>query len=89
MLSIIIPLRDEFDNLEKVRDKLNEKLSDINHEVLLINDFSKLYEYLDENSEIKKKFKKNQKLIDFNFIPKKYVNKFNSKFKKLVVKIST
>ena len=40
MLSIIIPLRDEFDNLEKVRDKLNEKLSDINHEVLLINDFS-------------------------------------------------
>ena len=55
----------------------------------LVNDFKKLYEYLDENLEIKKKFIKNQKLIDFNFIPKKYVNKFNSKFKKLVVKIST
>mgnify|MGYP003308103380 CR=1 FL=1 len=53
MLSIIIPLRDEFDNLEKVRDKFNEKLSDINHEVLLINDFSK-DNTLDRAKEISK-----------------------------------
>ncbi len=51
----------------------------------LIEDPAKLQEYLDENDNIKKKFLKNQKLIDFNFIPKKYVNKFNKNAKKIIV----
>lgn len=43
----------------------------------------KLFQFIDENSEFKKNFKHNQKLIDFNFIPKKYQNKLNKKLKKL------
>ena len=49
----------------------------------MINNPKLLLAYLEENSEIKKKFKLNQKLIDFDYIPKKYQNKFNKKLKKL------
>ena len=51
----------------------------------LINDPDLLKEYLNENDEIKKKFIKNQKLIDFKFIPKKYVKKFNNNAKKVIL----
>ena len=51
----------------------------------LINDPDKLKIYLNENEAIKKKFIKNQKLIDFNFIPKKYVSKFKKNAKKVIV----
>ena len=50
----------------------------------LINDPSLLQDYLNENPEIKEKFLKNQKLIDFNFIPKKHISKFNASMKKLI-----
>jgi 5'-3' exonuclease len=48
----------------------------------LIADNIKLNKYLEENSDIKKKYELNQKLIDFNFIPKNLaklaIDKFNS-----------
>jgi 5'-3' exonuclease len=51
----------------------------------LINDPNLLQEYLDKNVNIKEKFIKNQKLIDFNYIPKKYTTKFNNIIKKLLL----
>ena len=40
MLSILIPLRDEFENLDNIVSKLDQNLKEINHEVIFINDFS-------------------------------------------------
>ena len=40
MLSIIIPLRNEIDNLENIKDNFNKNLKDFKYEVILINDFS-------------------------------------------------
>ena len=40
MLSIIIPLRNEIDNLENIKDDFNKNLKNINFEVILVNDFS-------------------------------------------------
>jgi len=40
MLSIIIPLRNEIDNLENIKDNFDKNLKDIKFEVILINDFS-------------------------------------------------
>ena len=40
MLSIIIPLRNEIGNLEKIEEKFKENFDNFPHEVLLINDFS-------------------------------------------------
>ena len=40
MLSIIIPLRNEIDNLENIKDNFNKNLKNINFEVILVNDFS-------------------------------------------------
>ena len=40
MLSIIIPARNEADNLKDILDYFNTKLVNINFEVLIINDFS-------------------------------------------------
>lgn len=52
----------------------------------LLEDKNKLIEFLDkdENKEYKKKYLLNQKIIDFNFIPKKYSTPFNKKIKKLL-----
>ena len=48
----------------------------------LMTDNDKLNKYLEENSDIKKKYELNQKLIDFDFIPKTLsklvLNKFNA-----------
>jgi len=40
MLSIIIPARNEADNLQDILDYFNSKLKDVEFEVLIINDFS-------------------------------------------------
>ena len=40
MLSIIIPLRNEIDNLENIKDNFNKNLKNINFEVIFVNDFS-------------------------------------------------
>ena len=50
----------------------------------LITEPNKLQEYLDENDEIKAKFIANRKIIDFDYIPKKYVTKFNKNIKKVI-----
>tara|TARA_X000000368_G_C22834936_1_gene625054 strand:- start:58 stop:768 length:711 start_codon:yes stop_codon:yes gene_type:complete len=41
MLSILIPVRDETENLDYIVKKFNENLQNIKHEVILVNDFSK------------------------------------------------
>ena len=41
MLSIIIPVRNESDSLESIMDYYSKNLSDLDYEVLIINDFSK------------------------------------------------
>ena len=40
MLSILIPLRDEFNNLDNIVDKFDQNLQSINYEVIFVNDFS-------------------------------------------------
>ena len=40
MLTIIIPLRNEYDNLGEIVNLVNAKLKDINFELLFINDYS-------------------------------------------------
>ena len=40
MLSIIIPARNEAENLQDILDYFNNNLSNVDHEVILINDFS-------------------------------------------------
>jgi hypothetical protein len=43
-----------------------------------------LNEYLNKNIEAKKKYKFNQKIIDFNYIPTKYYDKVINKFTKII-----
>ena len=40
MLSIIIPLRNEIDNLENIKENFKKNLIDIKFEVIFVNDFS-------------------------------------------------
>ena len=62
MLSIIIPLRNEYENLDKIERQFSTSLSQINHEVVLINDYSTDNTFL-KAQEISKK-NKNIILID-------------------------
>ena len=41
MLSIIVPVRNEADNLEDVFNYFSKNFTNINYETLIINDFSK------------------------------------------------
>ena len=40
MLSILIPLRDEYENLDKIEKYFTRELNDIEYEIILINDYS-------------------------------------------------
>ena len=40
MLSILLPVRNEYENLDIIEKIFNENLSDISYEAILINDFS-------------------------------------------------
>ena len=40
MLSIIIPVRNESDNLNDILEYYSNNLLDFNHEILIVNDFS-------------------------------------------------
>jgi len=62
MLSIIIPLRNEYENLDEIERQFSVSLSHISHEVLLINDYSTDNTFL-KAQEISKK-NKNIILID-------------------------
>jgi len=50
---------------------------------LFLNNKKEFLEYLESNKDIKEKYKRNEKLIDFNFIPKKYITKLEQKLQKL------
>ncbi len=51
----------------------------------LIEDLEKLEEFLNNNDEFKKKFDANKKIIDFNFIPDKFVKIFNKVAKEIFI----
>ena len=57
MLSIIVPVRNESENLTGVFEYFSKNLNDLNYEVLLINDFSK-DDTLKKSKEISKIFSK-------------------------------
>ena len=40
MLSILIPLRDEYENLDQIERYFTKELNNIEHEIILINDYS-------------------------------------------------
>lgn len=48
----------------------------------LLEDINKLIKFIEGDEEFNKKFKRNQKIIDFTFIPKKYLSKANTMIKK-------
>ncbi len=50
-----------------------------------IENKKELDKYLDLNQDIKKLYKRNEKIIDFNFIPKKYRTKLESRLKKELI----
>lgn len=50
-----------------------------------LEDKKELDKYLDLNEDIKKLYKRNEKIIDFNFIPKKYRTKLESRLKKELI----
>ena len=56
MLSIIIPLRNEYENLDEIERQFSTSLSQISHEVVLINDYSTDNTFL-KAQEISKKNK--------------------------------
>ena len=60
MLSIIIPARNESDNLKDILDYFTKNLNDIEYEVVLINDFSN-DDTLDKAKSIFKSHKHHQK----------------------------
>ena len=55
MLSIIVPVRNESDNLQSVFEYFSNNLGDINYEVLIINDFSE-DKTLSESKQLIKKY---------------------------------
>ena len=58
MLSILIPLRNEYENLDQIESQFQNNFNDINYEVILINDFSndKTLVKANEISRINKNF---------------------------------
>ena len=59
MLTILIPVRDEIENLNNIVQKFNENLESINYEVILVNDFSSdsTFEAAKKICEINKNYK--------------------------------
>ena len=62
MLSILIPVRNEYENLDEIERIFRDSLQEINHEVILINDFS-IDGTLNKAFEISKK-NNNFKVVD-------------------------
>lgn len=50
-----------------------------------IDEKKELEKYLENNIDIQKLYKRNEKIIDFNFIPKKYRTKLESRLKKELI----
>ena len=72
-----IILGDKSDNIPSIHKKLGEKTAE-----KYLNNKNELDKKL-ENSDIKKQFELNTKLIDMNYIPEEYINKILTKFEEL------
>jgi 5'-3' exonuclease len=70
------------DNISSIFPK-DKKILSLAKKKEIIENNTKLIEYLDENSDIKKKYELNQKLICFDFIPKQLQNNIIKEFKLL------
>ena len=59
MLTIIIPLRNEIENLKNIKENFDKNLGDINYEVIFVNDFSsdKTLEKANEIANVSKNYK--------------------------------
>ena len=57
MLSIIVPVKNESDNLQSVFDYFSNNLKNLNYEVLIINDYSE-DDTLDKTKKLVEKYKK-------------------------------
>lgn len=62
MLSILVPVRNESENLEGIFEYFQENIKNLNYEVLLINDFSE-DDTLDRANKLTDKYK-NFKILD-------------------------
>lgn len=51
----------------------------------LLEDIEKLMDFINDNSDYKKKYDKNKKIIDFEYIPEKFKKKFNKVAKTIFV----
>jgi len=67
-------LGDKSDNIPSIFPTDKKEIS-INKRKEILNDKKLLDIYLSENPKVKKQYEINKKMIDFNFIPKKYYNK--------------
>ena len=74
---------DSSDNIPSIFK--NKRIPKVTKE-LFLNNKKELLEYLESNKEIQEKYKRNEKIIDFNFIPKKYITKLEQKLKKILVR---
>ena len=59
MLTIIIPLRNEIENLKNIKENFDKNLDDINYEIIFVNDFSsdKTLEKANEIANVSKNYK--------------------------------
>ena len=73
LLNEKIILGDKSDNIPCIFP--DKKELSISKRKELLNDKLLFNSYLDDNPNVKKQYEINQKMIDFNFIPKKYYNK--------------
>jgi 5'-3' exonuclease len=73
-------LGDKSDNIPSIFP-IDKKIS-INKRKEILNNTKLFNEYLSENPKMKKQYEVNQRMIDFNFIPKKYYDKIIKEYDK-------
>ncbi len=73
---------DSSDNIPSIFK--NKKISKVDKQKY-IESKKELQKYLEQNSDIKKIYIRNEKVIDFNFIPKKYKTKLETRLKKELI----
>jgi len=73
---------DSSDNIPSIFK--NKKISKVDKQKY-IESKKELQKYLEQNSDIKKIYTRNEKVIDFNFIPKKYKTKLETRLKKELI----
>lgn len=81
-LRLKIIMGDKSDNIPSIFPKSKKEVN-LKTRKLVKNSVDEMNTFLNDNPDIKKKFKLNEKLIDFRKIPKKYQNQIIKEFKKL------